>query len=93
MILFSISEGSLQVRKMQKKTSHSFSAKVTVTAKLGIAGWGGAPWNMQMASVLTALFPKEGPQTHPQTAPFPFLYFPRNALQSFLRASFQVCSD
>lgn len=77
--------------KRRSKTSHR-SARVTVTSKLGIAVWGAAPRNRQKA-LLTVLFPREGPQAHPQTAAFPFLDFPRNALPSFRRASFQVGSD
>lgn len=48
---FFISKGSIQVRKLQKqKKYHSFSARATATAKLGMTGQRAEPQNMPATS-------------------------------------------
>lgn len=55
--------------KRRSKTSHSFSATITVTAKLGIAGWGAALLNLRR-TLLTTLLAERGPKLIPQTLIF-----------------------
>lgn len=89
---FSTSKGSLQVRKTQKQNKPQLLCDNHSHSKTRYCWVGSGPIEPTEDSTYNAAR-REGPQAHPPNPDFPFLHIPRNALQSFLRASFQVGSD